>query len=235
MQDYTAADNVQNEYPPSEPCIHENYSTGAACCGHSWQISYSKSVSLGSKCYEETRVVLRPPTLDTTTIRASALIKGITNWVISEVSHIMEKLESICVKFIKDVVLRNIIQFIKNAESAIRTRIIIILDEIFNKINHIFNEDEDYRAVKAILAEAKEKLIRKWEDRERITEDALQSMKESVKVKFDKLVKDKFQVVKYEPERGSIKLKVHLGSAELQILQNELRTIQRILKQRLEV
>ncbi|GFX00341.1 uncharacterized protein TNCV_1273351 [Trichonephila clavipes] len=161
--------------------------------------------------------------------------KGITNWVISEVSHIMEKLESICVKFIKDVVLRNIIQFIKNAESAIRTRIIIILDEIFNKINHIFNEDEDYRAVKAILAEAKEKLIRKWEDRERITEDALQSMKESVKVKFDKLVMDKFQVVKYEPERGSIKLKVHLGSAELQILQNELRTIQRILKQRLEV
>ncbi|GFS28462.1 vitellogenin [Trichonephila inaurata madagascariensis] len=163
------------------------------------------------------------------------LIKEIINMVISEVSFIKEKLESIFVKFIKDVVLHNIIKFIKNAENAIRSRIIIALDEFFNQINRIFNEDEDYRAVKAILTEAKEKLIRKWEDRKRITEDAIQSVKESVKVKVDKLVKDKFQVVKYDPEGGSIKLKVHLGSSELQILQNELRTIQRVLKQRLEV
>ncbi|GFQ73679.1 apolipophorins [Trichonephila clavata] len=164
-----------------------------------------------------------------------SLIKDIANWVISEVSHIKEKLESIFGKFIGDAVLRSIFNFVRNVEKVIRSRIIAVLDEIFRKINHIFNEDEDYKAVKVILAEAKEKLIRKWEDRERITEDVLQSMKESVKVKVNKMVKEKFQVVKYDPEGGSIKLKVHLGSSELQILQNELRTIQRMLEQRIDV
>ncbi|GFV30021.1 hypothetical protein TNCV_3100981 [Trichonephila clavipes] len=52
-QDYIAADNVRDEYRSSEPCIHENHSTGVACCKYSWQSSYSKTVSSGTECYEE--------------------------------------------------------------------------------------------------------------------------------------------------------------------------------------
>ncbi|GFU46090.1 hypothetical protein NPIL_40711 [Nephila pilipes] len=60
MQDYTAADNVRDEYPFSDFRIHENYLKGFASYEHSWQSSYSKIVSFGMECYEETTVLQRP-------------------------------------------------------------------------------------------------------------------------------------------------------------------------------
>ncbi|GFS56562.1 hypothetical protein TNCV_4303401 [Trichonephila clavipes] len=56
MQGYTAADNVQDKYPPLESHIPENYSTGVAGCKHLWQSSYSKTVSFSAEYYEETTV-----------------------------------------------------------------------------------------------------------------------------------------------------------------------------------
>ncbi len=71
---YTAADNVRDDYPPSKPRINENYSTRVACCEHSWQSSYSKTVSFGSECYEENAVVPRPPKLDITAMGTNYLV-----------------------------------------------------------------------------------------------------------------------------------------------------------------
>ncbi|GFW27556.1 uncharacterized protein TNCV_4282571 [Trichonephila clavipes] len=69
-QDYTAADNVRDEYPLSKPCIHDKHSTGVACCKHSWQSSYSKTVSFAMECYK----VPRPPKLDKTAMGTSPLV-----------------------------------------------------------------------------------------------------------------------------------------------------------------
>ncbi|GFY08930.1 hypothetical protein TNCV_4661221 [Trichonephila clavipes] len=71
---YNAVDNIQDECTLSEPGIHESYSTEVGCCEYPWQSSYSKTVSLGAECYEETTVVPRLSKLDTTAIRTSHLI-----------------------------------------------------------------------------------------------------------------------------------------------------------------
>ncbi|GFW40078.1 hypothetical protein TNCV_5117611 [Trichonephila clavipes] len=68
--------NVRDEYPPSGPCIHENYSTGVACCEHSLQSSYSKSVSFGTECYKETTVGPGPPKLGTTAIETKNEVRA---------------------------------------------------------------------------------------------------------------------------------------------------------------
>ncbi|GFW88570.1 hypothetical protein TNCV_828391 [Trichonephila clavipes] len=68
----TTVSRVITIFTNLEPSIHENYSTGAACCEHSWQSSYSKTVSFSAKRYEETRVVPRPPELDTMAIGMSS-------------------------------------------------------------------------------------------------------------------------------------------------------------------
>ncbi|GFX73674.1 hypothetical protein TNCV_4289901 [Trichonephila clavipes] len=73
-QDYTTADNVQDEFTPSEPRTHESYSMRVACCEHSPLSSYSKKVSFVEECYEETTVVQRPPKLDTTAMGTSYLV-----------------------------------------------------------------------------------------------------------------------------------------------------------------
>ncbi|GFT31657.1 hypothetical protein TNCV_230961 [Trichonephila clavipes] len=39
MRDYTPSHNVLDEFPPSEPSIHENCSTRVACCEHSWKFN----------------------------------------------------------------------------------------------------------------------------------------------------------------------------------------------------
>ncbi|GFV57348.1 transposable element Tc1 transposase [Trichonephila clavipes] len=53
MTVYTNLGKVPSEeYKKS--CIHENHSTGVACCKPSWQSSCSKTVNLGTECYEET-------------------------------------------------------------------------------------------------------------------------------------------------------------------------------------
>ncbi len=53
-QDYTTTDNVRYEYSSLEPRIQENFSTRVTCCEHSWQSSYSKTISFGTKRDEET-------------------------------------------------------------------------------------------------------------------------------------------------------------------------------------
>ncbi|GFW64931.1 hypothetical protein TNCV_391971 [Trichonephila clavipes] len=42
IQDFTAEDNVLDEYPPSKPRIHENYSMGAVYCKHSLQNTHAE-------------------------------------------------------------------------------------------------------------------------------------------------------------------------------------------------
>ncbi|GFV42562.1 transposable element Tc1 transposase [Trichonephila clavipes] len=49
----TTVSRVMTVYTNLESCAHENYSTGVAFCKHSWQSNYSKTVSLGTECYEE--------------------------------------------------------------------------------------------------------------------------------------------------------------------------------------
>ncbi|GFV16700.1 uncharacterized protein TNCV_4418871 [Trichonephila clavipes] len=74
IQDYTTADNIRDEYPSSEPRIHENYSTKVACCEHSWQSSYSKTTNFGTECHEETTDVTRPPKLDAFVIGTNHMV-----------------------------------------------------------------------------------------------------------------------------------------------------------------
>ncbi|GFW40824.1 hypothetical protein TNCV_4368721 [Trichonephila clavipes] len=62
-EDEAVCYNLRDEYSPSEPRTHENYSTGIECCKHSCQGSYSRNISLGKECYKETTVVPRPPNL----------------------------------------------------------------------------------------------------------------------------------------------------------------------------
>ncbi|GFW89745.1 hypothetical protein TNCV_4069441 [Trichonephila clavipes] len=61
MQDYTTADNGRDVYLPSAPRIHEKYSTEAVFHEHLWRCSYCKTTSFGAECFEETRVIPKPP------------------------------------------------------------------------------------------------------------------------------------------------------------------------------
>ncbi|GFS55278.1 hypothetical protein TNCV_1626241 [Trichonephila clavipes] len=70
----TNLDNVRDEHPPSEPRIHENYSTRVAYCEHPRQSSYSKTVSVGAECCKDIIVVPRPPKLDATAMGTSQLV-----------------------------------------------------------------------------------------------------------------------------------------------------------------
>lgn len=54
------------------------------CFEHSWQSSYSKSVSYGVECYEGTIMVLRPPKLDTTAMGRCYLIWWILIYIIPD-------------------------------------------------------------------------------------------------------------------------------------------------------
>ncbi|GFT14998.1 hypothetical protein TNCV_4315851 [Trichonephila clavipes] len=48
-QDYIAADSIRDEHPPSEPRIHENYSTRAEYCEHPRQSSYSRKLLVSGR------------------------------------------------------------------------------------------------------------------------------------------------------------------------------------------
>ncbi|GFU36170.1 vitellogenin [Nephila pilipes] len=189
---------------------------------------YHKLKQTISKTLEETKRSLSFPI---------SFIKDIVDVIISGIVGIKKELESIFGKFLGDLLYGNFFKLIKDVEEIIRKKIVAILDEIIQKINDIFTDDEDYKTAKALLVESKEKLRKIWADREQIIENALQPFKESIKRKINELADKQYQIVKYDPEGGLIKLRVHqlFGPSEVEILKNELRAIKRKLKKSLEV
>ncbi|CAL1271055.1 unnamed protein product [Larinioides sclopetarius] len=148
----------------------------------------------------------------------------------SKIVFAKQEIEKAFGKFIGDKIISKIADYGKEVENRLRQKIIEFIDNMFDHINSIFSGDEDYRIAKSLASEATRKIKNVWRDREEITKRSIQTVKDDIKENAKKIIQEHIQVEEFDTKRGDVRFSFRqpLGAAEVQILKNELRTINRI-------
>ncbi|GBM04802.1 Vitellogenin [Araneus ventricosus] len=162
----------------------------------------------------------------------SITIADLIKFIHSQIALVKKEIETVFGKIVGDTIISKIADYGKKIENRLRQKVIDTLDKIFDHINNIFSGDEDYRIAKSLASDAKRKIKNIWRNREEIAKRSLQAVKDDIKENAKKLIQEQIQVEKFDTKEGDVRFSFRqpLGAAEVQILKNELRTINRKLE-----
>ncbi|GIY91497.1 vitellogenin [Caerostris extrusa] len=148
----------------------------------------------------------------------------------SGVKMLKDQIDSVFGQFLGDTILHQIARYALKIESKIRQKVINLIDEAINNMNNLFNQDEDYRILKDIVNDRKEKVMHAWRNKEEIAENSFRHIKEKFMNKIRRMIHGLIQIIEFDSEKGILQFRFRqpLGPSEIKIMKNELRTLERL-------
>ncbi|GIX69421.1 vitellogenin, partial [Caerostris darwini] len=204
-----------------EHCLKKFCIAGTFCHQIIKSESFDEAKDIFYKKFSEARAgfVIDIPTFN---------LANLGNLIHSGVKMLKDQIDSVFGQFLGDTILHQIARYAKKLEGKVRQKIINLIDEAINNMNNLFNQDEDYRILKDIVNDRKEKVMHAWRNKEEIAENSFRHIKEKFMNKIRKMIHGLIQIIEFDSEKGILQFRFRqpLGPSEIKIMKNELRTLE---------